>query len=88
VALGYIKRVQRTLIFHQMLDLPRAPNGKQPPFLCLLRLGAAAPQGVINAVDFDNPRKWQRLIIRRCLAKARQQLAPSILAGAVLPYAV
>jgi hypothetical protein len=54
----------------------------------MLWLGAATPYGVLNPVNFDNSRKWERLIIGFAFAKPGKQLAPSVLAGTVRTNAI
>jgi hypothetical protein len=73
MALGHIKRGNTARVCHQVLDLTRAPHGVKTPHFPMLRLGAAAPQRVIKAIDFGNFVVGQRFIICAGLAQSFEQ---------------
>jgi hypothetical protein len=78
-----INRGNRARIIHQMLDLTRAPDGKQSPFFRVLRLGATGPQRVVNAVDFDDARVSQNIVVGARLSESLEQPAPAVRAWAL-----
>jgi hypothetical protein len=71
-----------------MFYLPRTPNGIDPPFPRVLRLGSTCPKRVINSVDFDDARISKRLVIGFRFAEAREQLCPSIGTRLMRAYAI
>jgi hypothetical protein len=56
VTLGNVQRGNRTRVGHQMLDLPRAPDGIQPEFAVVSRDGAQAPERIVQAVAVEDRR--------------------------------
>ena len=51
---GYLKRVQRPLIYQQMLNLPRAPDSIQPLFTVVAFDRTQCPQCIIETVAIQN----------------------------------
>jgi hypothetical protein len=62
-----------------MLDLTRAPDCEQPPFLRVLRLGAACPKRIINSIDLDDARIGQWFIVSLGFAEAFEQFRPTVM---------
>jgi hypothetical protein len=53
-----------------VLDVSGAPHCEQTPLLVVLRLGTAAPQSILKAVDFNDAGERQRFVIGCQLAKS------------------
>jgi hypothetical protein len=81
MALCHIQRGDRSRVRHQVLHAAGAPNSEKTPFAGVLRLGTAAPQGVIQSIGLEDFRIRYRLIIGFGLAQVRQQLAPAVGTG-------
>ena len=72
------QRIQAALVGHQMLDRLGAVHGKVAPQRCVLRLGPAAPERVVEAVAVQDYAERQRHVVRLRFAQMPQQLGPAI----------
>jgi hypothetical protein len=54
VPLGNIQRGQTARVGHQVLDLPRAPDGIQPEFAVMPGHSTQAPERIVQAVAVEH----------------------------------
>jgi hypothetical protein len=71
-----------------MLNGASAAHREQSPQLGVLRLGAKAPERVIQPVGFKDHTESQRLVISLSLAKMAQELCPPLGTRAMRPDSI